>query len=76
MDADGVKGDQSAMDHNGYNWIKDVGNVHDSFDQEKEYGQNGDDDVELGGAVPAKSVHCHILICFPTRTTKPMGWDI
>ncbi len=55
-DADGVEGEQDGVHDDGEKRMEDMGDVHDAFDQEKEEGEHGDDDVELGGAAGGRSV--------------------
>lgn len=49
-DGDNVKGDQHAVHEDGEHRMEDVGDEHDALDQEQEEREDGDDDVELGGA--------------------------
>lgn len=47
METDGVESNENSMEKSRQNRIKDVGNEHDSFNQEEKEGEHGDDDVEV-----------------------------
>lgn len=49
-DADGIQSDQHGVHEDGENRIEDVGDEHDALHQEQEEREDGDDDIELGGA--------------------------
>lgn len=56
VNGDAVKGDQHAVHEDGEDGMEDMGDEHDAFGQEEEEREDGDDDVELGGAVNGMSV--------------------
>lgn len=59
VETDGIESDQNGMQNSRHNRIKDVGDEHDSFDQKKEDGQHGNDDVEVGDTVqPSLNQSC------------------
>lgn len=51
VETDGVEGDENSMEKGRHNWIKDVGDEHDPFDEEEKDGEHGDDDVVVCHAV-------------------------
>lgn len=49
-DANDIKGDQHAVHEDGKNRMEDMSDEHDAFNQEQKEREDGDDDIELGGA--------------------------
>ena len=49
-DANDVQGDQHGVHQDGENGMEDMSDEHDALHQEQEEREDGNDDVELGGA--------------------------
>ena len=56
METDGVEGNESGMENSRHNGLKDVGDEHDSFDQEEKDGEHGDDNIVVRDTVQS-SLH-------------------
>lgn len=51
VEADGEDSDEGGMNDCRHDWIKDVGDEHDSFGQEEEDGEHGNNDIVVRDAV-------------------------
>lgn len=49
-DANDVKGEEHGVHEDGENGMEDMSDEHDALHQEQEEREDGDDDIELGGA--------------------------